>query len=424
MKESQRLHPESMENPFEEMMSRFDYAAKLLDLEPDIYKILRNPEKIVIVSVPVQMDSGSIEVFTGYRVLYNVARGPGKGGIRYDMNVTLDDVKALAAWMAWKCAVVNIPFGGAKGGIKCDPTRMSKGEKERMTRRYTAAILETLGPESDVPAPDVNTDEQVMAWIMDTYSMHKRHTVTEVVTGKPVAMGGSLGRTEATGRGCVVVTKEALKHLGIEKKGVRVAVQGFGNVGSIAAKLMVEEGMKVIAISDVAQGICNEKGIDIDAAIDYVKKNKTLQGFSGGDAITNSELLELECDVLLPAALENQITKHNAERIKARIICEGANGPTTAVADEILNRKSVFVIPDILANAGGVTVSYFEWVQDRHGYFWSENKVNTRMTDIMVRSFEDVYSFSKKHEVDMRIAAYMLAIDRVAYVIRLRGIYA
>jgi len=412
------------ENPFEAMMSRFDRAAQLLDLDPGLYKVLRHPEKQIIVSVPVMMDNGEIEVFTGYRVLYNTSRGPGKGGIRFDMQVNLDEVQALAAWMTWKCAVVNLPFGGAKGGVICDPLKMSAGELERLTRRYTAAIIHTLGPDSDVPAPDVNTNERVMAWIMDTYSMHHRHTVTAVVTGKPIEMGGSLGRREATGRGCMIVTKEALKHLGMPMTGATVAVQGFGNVGSVAADLLVKEGCVVKGISDRTGAYWNEKGIDIPAAIQYVKDHKTLEGFKGGSPINNEELLTSKVDVLVPAALENVITSKNAAKIQAKIICEGANGPTTANADSILAEKNIFVIPDILANAGGVTVSYFEWVQDRGGYFWSEESVNERLTDIMTRSFSDVLKLATQHKVDMRTAAYMLSISRVATVHRLRGIYA
>jgi glutamate dehydrogenase (NAD(P)+) len=412
------------ENPFEAMMSRFDRAAQLLDLEPGLYKVLRHPEKQIIVSVPVMMDNGEVEVFTGYRVLYNTSRGPAKGGIRFDTQVNIEEVKALAAWMTWKCAVVNLPFGGAKGGVICDPLKMSAGELERLTRRYTAAIIHTLGPDSDVPAPDVNTNERVMAWIMDTYSMHHRHTVTAVVTGKPIEMGGSLGRREATGRGCMIVTKEALKHLGMKVQGTTVAVQGFGNVGSIAAQLLVREGCKIRAISDRTGAYWNKGGIDVEAAVKYVKEHKTLEGFTGGEPITNEELLTADVDVLLPAALENVITSKNARNIKAKIICEGANGPTTAGADSILAEKEIFVVPDILANAGGVTVSYFEWVQDRGGYFWSEETVNERLTDIMTRSFADVLKLATQHKVDMRTAAYMLSISRVATVHRLRGIYA
>ena len=412
------------ENPFEAMMSRFDFAAKTLNLEPGLYKILRHPEKQIIVSVPVQRDNGEVDVYTGYRVLYNTSRGPAKGGIRFDLQVTLDEVKALAAWMTWKCAVVNLPFGGAKGGVVCDPSTMSNAELEKLTRRYTSAIIETLGPDSDVPAPDVNTNERVMAWVMDTYSMHKRHTVTAVVTGKPVEMGGSLGRREATGRGCMIVTREALKKLGMKLQGTKVVVQGFGNVGSIAAELMEREGMTIIAVSDKSGGIYNPKGLVVADVLAHVRQTKFLKGYPKAQAISNEEILELPCDVLVPAALENVITAKNAGNIKAKIICEGANGPTTAGADKILNEKGIFVIPDILANAGGVTVSYFEWVQDRGGYFWDEETVNNRLERIMVRSFGEVTSMADRYKVDNRIGAYMLAIDRVAAVHRLRGMYA
>jgi len=412
------------ENPFEAMMLRFDKAAELLDLEPGLYKVLRNPEKQIIISIPITLDNGEVEVYTGYRVLYNTSRGPAKGGIRFDMQVTLEEVKALAAWMTWKCAVVNIPFGGAKGGVVCDPHTMSLTELERLTRRYTAGIINVLGPDSDVPAPDVNTNERVMAWIMDTYSMHVGHTTTAVVTGKPIEMGGSLGRREATGRGCMIVTKEALAHLGMPITGTTVAVQGFGNVGSVAAQLLHREGCKVVAIGDRSISIYNRDGIDVDDAIEYVKKHKSLDGYARGEVISGSDLLTLDVDVLLPAALENVITTRNAGQIRARIICEGANGPTSAAADSILEENGVFVIPDILANAGGVTVSYFEWVQDRGGYFWTEQVVNERLRDIMVNSFQDVLALAKQHRVNMRTAAYMLSISRVANVHRLRGIYA
>ena len=412
------------DNPFEDMMSRFDHAAELLDLEPGLYKILRTPEKQITVSIPVQMDNGDIEVFTGYRVLHNTSRGPAKGGIRFDEHVNLDEVKALAAWMTWKCAVVNIPFGGAKGGVICDPLKLSVGELERLTRRYTAGIMNTLGPDSDVPAPDVNTNERVMAWVMDTYSMHMRHTVNAVVTGKPIEMGGSLGRREATGRGCMMVTLAALDHLGLQVEGTTVAVQGFGNVGSTAAHLLAAQGCKITAIGDRSGAVYNANGIDIADAIAYVKAHKSLEGYAKGDAITNADLLTLDVDVLLPAALEHVITRKNANDVKAKIICEGANGPTTAPADAILDEKGVFVIPDILANAGGVTVSYFEWVQDRGGYFWTEETVNERLGRIMTKSFSDVLKLSQQHKVNMRTAAYMLSISRVAAVHRLRGIYA
>ncbi|MGH7631643.1 MAG: Glu/Leu/Phe/Val family dehydrogenase [Gemmatimonadales bacterium] len=412
------------ENPFEAMMSRFDHAAQRLSLDPGLYKVLRSPEKQIIVAVPFLRDSGEVEVYTGYRVLYNTSRGPAKGGIRFDLNVTLDEVKALAAWMTWKCAVVNIPFGGAKGGVVCDPSQLSNAELERITRRYTSAIIETLGPDSDVPAPDMNTNERVMAWIMDTYSMHKRHTVTAVVTGKPVAMGGSLGRREATGRGCMFVTREALKRLKMPVNGARVAVQGFGNVGSIAAELMEAEGMKVVAVSDKSGGVYNEKGLRIQDVIQHVRQRKFCADYAEAQPVTNHELLTLDCDVLVPAAMENVITSQNAANIKARIICEGANGPTTAGADRILEEHGVFVIPDILANAGGVTVSYFEWVQDRGGYFWDEETVNHRLERIMVQSFDEVAGMASRHGINLRIGAYMLAIERVAAVHRMRGMYA
>lgn len=412
------------DNPFEAMMSRFDRAADLLDLEPGIYKILRNPEKQLIVSVPVQLDNGDVEVYTGIRVVYNTSRGPAKGGIRFDLQVTLEEVKALAAWMTWKCAVVNLPFGGAKGGVICDPLAMSVGELERVTRRYTKGIMSLLGPDTDVPAPDVNTNERVMAWVMDTYSMHVGRTENAVVTGKPVEMGGSMGRREATGRGCMLVTREAMQHIGVPLKDATVAVQGFGNVGSVTARLLAREGCRIVAIGDRAGAFYNASGIDVEAAAQYVQRHRSLEGFAGGDHLSQDELLTLDVDVLVPAALENVITTRNANRIRAKVICEGANGPTTAGADPILDDKGIFVIPDILANAGGVTVSYFEWVQDRMGYFWSEDDVNDRLGQIMTRSFQDVLHLSKQHKVNMRTAAYMLSISRVATVHRLRGIYA
>ena len=414
----------SEDNPFEAMMARFDFAAEQLRLDPGIYKVLREPEKQIIVAVPVQQDSGEIEVYTGYRVLHNTSRGPGKGGIRFDLNVTLDEVKALAAWMTWKCAVVNIPFGGAKGGVVCDPSGLSIGELERLTRRYTAALIETLGPDSDIPAPDVNTNERVMAWVMDTYSMHKRHAVTAVVTGKPVEMGGSLGRREATGRGCMITTREALKHLGLPLRGTKVAVQGFGNVGSVTATLLEQEGLTIVGLSDKTGAMYNPNGIYIGDALKWVHEHRYLAGYPNADPISNDELLELDVDVLVPAAVENAITRKNASRVKARVICEGANGPTTPGADRILEEQGVFVIPDILANAGGVTVSYFEWVQDRAGYFWDEPTVNERLESVIRRSFHDVLSVADRYEVNMRTAAYMLSVERVAAVHRLRGIYA
>src|SRR3989442_3604586 len=412
------------ENPFEAMMERFDHAAQLLNLDPGLYKVLRHPEKQIIVSVPIVRDNGDVEVYTGYRVLYNTSRGPAKGGIRFDLNVTLEEVKALAAWMTWKCALVNIPFGGAKGGVVCDPTAMSMQELERVTRRYTSSIIETLGPDSDVPAPDVNTNERVMAWIMDTYSMHKRHTVTAVVTGKPVEMGGSLGRREATGRGCMIVTREALARLGMSLKGARVSVQGFGNVGSVTADLLAKEGAVIVAVSDKSGGWHGATGLDVGNMLTWVGERRQLAGYPKADAIAKEQVLTVDCDVLVPAATENVITRKNAPHIKAKIICEGANGPTTAAADKILEDKGIFVIPDILANAGGVTVSYFEWVQDRGGYFWDLETVNQRLESIMERSFHEVLGLVDKHKVSTRIACYMLAVGRVAAMHRLRGMHA
>src|SRR5438067_3574124 len=414
----------AVEIPFEAMMVRFDHAAQLLRLDPGLYKVLRNPEKQIITSVPIVRDNGEVEVYTGYRVLYNTSRGPAKGGIRFDLNVTLEEVKALAAWMTWKCALVNIPFGGSKGGVVCDPSTMSLAELERVTRRYTASIIETLGPDSDVPAPDVNTNERVMAWIMDTYSMHHRHTVTAVVTGKPIEMGGSLGRREATGRGGVFVTREALGKIGMTLKGARVAVQGFGNVGSIAADLMAKEGAVIVGVSDKSGALHQPQGLDVGDVLAWVRERRQLAGYPKAQAIPSDQVLTLDCDVVVPAATENVITRKNAPQIKAKIICEGANGPTTAAADEILEKKGIFVIPDILANAGGVTVSYFEWVQDRGGYFWDEDTVNRRLESIMVRAFNEVAATTEKDRVNTRIASYMIAIDRVAAMHRLRGMYA
>lgn len=414
----------SEDNPFEAMMSRFDRAADLLHLDAGLYSVLRHPEKQIIVSVPVQRDNGNVEVFTGYRVLYSTVRGPGKGGIRFAANVTLDEVKALAAWMTWKCAVVNIPFGGSKGGVICDPDTFSNAELERLTRRYTSAIMETLGPDSDVPAPDINTNERVMAWIMDTYSMHKRHTVTAVVTGKPIEMGGSLGRREATGRGCTISTREALRRREISIHGARVAIQGFGNVGSIAAKLLEREGCSIIAVSDVSGALYDERGLDVEDLLAWVRHHRFLSGYPKAQAVAEHELLTAECEVLVPAAVENVITSKNAADIRAKIICEGANGPTTANADRILDEKDIYVVPDILANAGGVTVSYFEWVQNRGGYFWDLETVNQRLEGIMVRSFDEVATMAERHNVNLRTAAYMLSIERVAAVHRLRGLYA
>jgi glutamate dehydrogenase (NAD(P)+) len=411
-------------NPWESQEALFDEAASHLKLPAGIVKILRLPNREITLYIPVQMDSGEVEVFTGYRVQHNIARGPGKGGLRFHPDVTLDEVRALASWMTWKCAVVNIPFGGAKGGVVCDPKKLSKGELEKITRRYTAELLDYLGPERDVPAPDVNTDEQTMAWIMDTYSMHVRHTSTASVTGKPVDLGGSRGRHEATGRGCMIVCDEAVKKMKMARDRTRVILQGFGNVGSEAARCLHAAEYRVTGIAELAGGIYNPHGLDIPALFNYRERHGTIVGFPGSEPYDPQELLCADCDILLPAATENQITSRNAGRIRAKILCEGANGPTTFVADEILQEKGVFVIPDILANAGGVTVSYFEWVQDRQGYFWTLHQVQERMDRIMRSSFYDVMTYAEKHNVRPRIAAYMLAIDRVAFAIQLRGIYA
>ena len=411
-------------NPWEAQSARFEFAARKLNLDPGLWKVLSSPAREIIVHFPVSMDDGRIEMFTGFRVQHSIARGPAKGGIRYAPNVNLDEVRALASWMTWKCAVVNVPFGGAKGGVICDPKTMSKGELERMTRRYTSEIIDFIGPEKDVPAPDVNTNEQTMAWVMDTYSMHVGHTVTSVVTGKPVNIGGSRGRTEATGRGVTVVCGESLRYLNMPIEGCRVVVQGFGNVGSNAARLMMEQGYKIVGIAEKEGGLANSNGIDIHQLIEYKLRNGTTLGFNGAEAMPSEELIISDCDILIPAATENVITSRNADKIKARIVVEGANGPTTAVADEILAEKRIFIVPDILANAGGVTASYFEWVQDRQGYFWKEAVVIEQLETILRDSFDDVVRYSEAHNVNNRIAAYMLAIDRVAYTIKQRGIYA
>ena len=411
-------------NPWEAQHARFDFAARKLNLEEGLWKLLRTPSRELISHFPVTMDDGRIEVFTGYRVQHNIARGPAKGGIRYAPDVTLDEVRALAAWMTWKCAVVNIPFGGSKGGVVCDPKSMSRGELERMTRRYTAEIIDFIGPEKDVPAPDVGTNEQTMAWIMDTYYMHTGHTVTSVVTGKPLDVGGSRGRLEATGRGVSVVCDQSLRYLNLSRDGCRVIIQGFGNVGSNSARLMMEQGYKIVGIAEKDGGLYNPAGIDIHQLIEYKFRNESLLGFPHAEAMPSEELLVSDCEILIPAATENVITSRNAAKIKARIVVEGANGPTTAVADVILAEKRVFIVPDILANAGGVIASYFEWVQDRQGYFWKEALVNEQLEVILRDSFEDVVRYAESHNVNNRIAAYMLAIDRVAFTIRQRGIYA
>jgi glutamate dehydrogenase (NAD(P)+) len=410
---------------FGAMLQEFNEAARIINLEPGIWNILTHPKRQIIVSCPVQMDNGEIEVFTGYRVQYNITLGPAKGGIRYHPDVSLDEVTALAAWMTWKCAVAHIPFGGAKGGIVCDPTRMSRRELEALTRRYVAEIVDNIGPEKDVPAPDVNTNDQIMAWVMDTYSMHVGHTATAVVTGKPIEMGGSLGRREATGRGVMIATREAAKHLGLEINGLRIGIQGFGNVGSVSADQLAKAGAKIVAVTDWKGGVYSERGLDIAKLLEYAATHdKTVDGFPGGDRLANDKLWGLDVDVLIPAALENQITMENASAIKAKIITEGANGPTTPDAHSYLHGRGVFIIPDILANSGGVTTSYFEWVQDRYGYFWEEKDVNERLEKKMCEAFEAVLKTSIRYEVDMRTAAYIVAIQRVGTVTRMRGMYA
>ena len=415
---------ENEKNPWLAAAARFDEAAMRLRIDDGMCKVLRTPTKEITVNIPVQLDDGRLEVFTGYRVQHSIARGPAKGGIRFAPDVTLDEVRALASWMTWKCAVVNIPFGGGKGGVICDPNLLSDAELEKLTRRYAAEIIDFIGPERDVPAPDVNTNEKIMAWIMDTYSMHARHTVTAVVTGKPLSLGGSRGRVEATGRGCMMVTLKALERFGLSPETCRVVIQGFGNVGGMAARLMAAKGFKIICIIEYDGAVYNPRGLDIAALDAHRKETGSITGFNGGEDMNRDEALFLQCDVLLPAATENVISSTNADRLRCKILCEGANGPTTPLADEVLADKKIFVIPDILANAGGVTVSYFEWVQDRQGFFWNEQLVNQRLEEIMVESFDAVVQYAKTHAVNNRIAAYMLALDRVAFAIKLRGIYA
>jgi glutamate dehydrogenase (NAD(P)+) len=411
-------------NPWLSAAARFDEAAERLGVDEGLRKVLRTPALELTVNIPVQLDDGRLEVFTGFRVQHSIARGPAKGGIRFAPDVSLDEVRALASWMTWKCAVVNIPFGGGKGGVICSPELLSMSELERLTRRYTAQIIDVIGPERDVPAPDINTNAQTMSWIMDTYSMHKRHTVTAVVTGKPLELGGSQGRPEATGRGCMIVTMQALRRLGLDPSQSRVVVQGFGNVGGMAARLMARTGFKIISVIEWDGAVYNPRGVDPEALMKFRNETGSIVGYPEAEPIDPHEAMLLECEVLLPAAKENVITTANADRIRAKIICEGANGPTTSEADAILAEKGIFVLPDILANAGGVTVSYFEWVQDRQGYFWNEQLVNGRLEEIMVSSFKDVVSYADKHQVNNRIASYMLAIDRVATTIKMRGIYA
>ena len=417
--------PVDKDNPFQSMMERFDVAADLLNLDRGLYEVLRAPSRIHITSIPVVMDDGTLKVFEGYRVIHSEVLGPSKGGIRFAPDVHVDEVKALAAWMTWKCAVVGVPFGGAKGGVACNPREMSNGELERLTRRYTANLLDVFGPDKDIPAPDMNTNEQIMAWLLDTYSMHAKRTETAVVTGKPLLIGGSEGRREATGRGVMTTTLGAMERLGMRPSQATVAVQGFGNVGSVAAALLREQGCKIVAVSDVTGGYYNADGIDIAAAIAYSAANAgQLEGFDGAESISNEELLTLEVDVLAPCAKEDQITSENAADVKAKIVAEGANGPTTPKADQILNDNGVLVIPDILANAGGVTVSYFEWVQDRQGYFWTIDRVNRRLDRMMRTAFDRVYDAAERYDTSMRIGAYVIAIEKVAGALRMRGIYA
>lgn len=412
------------ENPFEAMMSRFHVASQLLGLEDEIYNVLKNPTRQVIVALPVTMDDGTIRVFEGYRVIHSNILGPSKGGIRFDMGVNLDEVKALAAWMTWKCAVVDIPYGGAKGGVACNPLEMSAGEIERLMRAYTLAMAEVFGPDKDIPAPDMGTGPREMAWLMDQYSRMQGMTVNSVVTGKPIVLGGSLGRTEATGRGVMVTAMAAMEKLKINPYKATCAVQGFGNVGSWAARLLSERGLMIQAVSDISGAYYNEKGIDILAAVKYREQNKgSLIGFEGIEKITNEELLTLPVDVLVPAATEDVIRSTNAPNINAKLIVEGANGPTSSKADNIINEKGIMVVPDILANAGGVTVSYFEWVQNRLGYKWTADRVNRRSDRIMKDAFSNVYKISKEYNVSMRIAAYMVAIDKVAKTYKYRGGY-
>jgi glutamate dehydrogenase (NAD(P)+) len=411
-------------NPWLAAAARFDEAATRLKLDDGMRKVLGTSTKEITVHIPVQLDDGRLEVFTGYRVQHSLARGPAKGGIRFAPDVTLDEVRALASWMTWKCAVVNIPFGGGKGGVICDPNLLSDTELEKLTRRYTAEIIDFIGPERDVPAPDVNTNEKVMAWIMDTYSMHARHTTTAVVTGKPRSLGGSRGRPEATGRGCMMVTIKALERLKLSPETSTVVIQGFGNVGGMAARLMQARGFKIIGVIEYDGAVYNPKGLDVSELQAHRKDTGSITGYAGGEDMDKQEAMFLPCDVMIPAATENVITSANADRLRCKILCEGANGPTTPLADRILADKKVFVIPDILANAGGVTVSYFEWVQDRQGFFWNEQLVNKRLEEIMIDSFDAVVHYAETHNVDNRIAAYMLALDRVAEAIKLRGIYA
>jgi len=410
-------------NPYRISQIQFDIAAEYLKLDAGLRQVLRTPKRIMEVSIPTKMDNGQLKVFTGYRVQHNIARGPAKGGVRYHPNVTLDEVKALAAWMTWKTATVNIPYGGGKGGVICDPKRMSKSELERMTRRYTSEILPIIGPERDIPAPDMYTDAQTMAWMMDTYSMTVGYSTLGVVTGKPVAVGGSEGRAEATARGLLFAVEEACKLKKIPLRGATIAIQGFGNAGSVAARLFAEKKAKIVAASDSRGGVYNPRGIDPLKAIRYKERSGTVVGMPGASRISNDDLLTLKCDILIPAALENVITLHNADQVKAKIVAEAANGPTTPHADEVLARKGIFMLPDILANAGGVTVSYFEWAQNLQGYWWQEHEVKEKLEFMMKRAFKDVHETMRRYHTHMRIAAYILAVGRVADATLVRGLF-
>ena len=409
---------------FGDGIAYFNEAANLLQLDSTMRAILTHPTRQIIFSIPFQRDNGEFEVYTGYRVQYSFARGPAKGGIRFHPGVTLDEVTALAFWMTWKCAVVDLPFGGGKGGVTCDPTKLSQGELERITRRYAAELVEVVGPDKDVPAPDVNTNPQTMAWFMDTYSMHMRQSAPGVVTGKPLAIGGSKGRIEATGRGVMICGMDELANLGIAPADARIVIQGFGNVGMWAARLFAQRGCKVIGISDVTGAYYNAGGIDVEKACELVEKDRNLGAFRDGEKISNAELLVSDCNVLVPAALEKVLTAENAPDVKAQLIVEGANGPTTPEADRIFNERGITVIPDIMANAGGVTVSYFEWVQDRMGYFWKLNEVNDRLEDTLITNFHELRGIAKRHRIPYRTAAYMMGIDRVVQALKLRGVYA
>ena len=409
---------------FGDGIAYFNEAANLLELDSTMRAILTHPTRQIIFSIPFQRDNGEFEVYTGYRVQYSFARGPAKGGIRFHPGVTLDEVTALAFWMTWKCAVVDLPFGGGKGGVTCDPSKLSQGELERITRRYAAELVEVVGPDKDVPAPDVNTNPQTMAWFMDTYSMHMRQSIPGVVTGKPLVIGGSKGRVEATGRGVMICGMDELGNMGIKPQDARIVIQGFGNVGMWAARLFALRGYKVVGISDVTGAYYNQDGIDVDNACELAEKDRNLGAFRGGDKISNAELLVADCDVLVPAALEKVLTAENASQVKAKLIVEGANGPTTPEGDRILNERGITVIPDIMANAGGVTVSYFEWVQDRMGYYWKLNEVNDRLEDTLLTNFHEMRLIAKRHAIPYRTAAYMMGIDRVVQALKLRGIYA